>query len=179
MGRKHPRPEHNPDNTMAYNAARGVYPSDDVEGEVSGGEREAILALLTDHTHAANGPKRNGDWYAICKCRWEFQWEAGWDWRVDGHDQAAVVHRERAYEEHDRHRAEVLATAGFRRRDSDAGLRERVEALVPNDCWVMRSHELTCADLAGGIFPNGAPWTEDMCCLPCRLRAALAVEDES
>lgn len=52
-------------------------------------------------------------------------------------------------------------------------LRARIEALVPDECWVLRARGVRCTDMVGGTFPGGGVWTEDMCCLPCRLRAAL------
>jgi hypothetical protein len=63
-----------------------------------------------------------------------------------------------------------------RRLEAAAAAVERVRALLPNECWVLRSDARgpTCIELIGGGLPNGsAKWTEDMCCLPCRLRAAL------
>jgi hypothetical protein len=52
---------------------------------------------------------------------------------------------------------------------------ERVEALIPDVCWTRSTpwRVSTCADLIGATFGNAATWTEEMCCLPCRLRAAL------
>lgn len=50
----------------------------------------------------------------------------------------------------------------------------RVEVLAPSECWVTRSDVgLDCTAMIGGGFENGAKWTEEMCCLPCRLRQAL------
>jgi len=48
-------------------------------------------------------------------------------------------------------------------------------ALIPPVCWVLNSPAdgPVCTDMIGGGFPNGAKFTEDMCCLPCRLRLAL------
>lgn len=54
-------------------------------------------------------------------------------------------------------------------------LAEAVLTLLPA-CSVLRSVEpaLTCLDLVGATFGNGGVWTEEMCCLPCRIRAMLA-----
>lgn len=52
-------------------------------------------------------------------------------------------------------------------------LREAMEGLLADEeCWVTRS-ALPCANLIGGTFGNGVEWIEEMCCLPCRLRALL------
>lgn len=45
--------------------------------------------------------------------------------------------------------------------------------LLPAECWVSRTVEIRCTDYVGGTFSNGAVFTEDMCCLPCRIRAVL------
>lgn len=68
------------------------------------------------------------------------------------------------------------------RREAD-DLRARLGAVIPSECWVTRSDVgLDCTAMIGGGFENGAKFTEEMCCLPCRLRAALAnpsaTEDE-
>ena len=58
-------------------------------------------------------------------------------------------------------------------RDRYAAQVAAVEALIPPECWVSRSDQVFCTDYIGGEFNNGHKWTEDLCCLPCRLRAAL------
>jgi hypothetical protein len=50
---------------------------------------------------------------------------------------------------------------------------DRVRALLPDDCWVTRNEVERCIDFVGGTFSNGALWTAEMCCLPCRIRAVL------
>ncbi len=49
----------------------------------------------------------------------------------------------------------------------------KIEALLPDDCWVTRS-EIRCTNLVGGEFSNGAKYTEDLCCLPCKIRRVLS-----
>ena len=51
-----------------------------------------------------------------------------------------------------------------------------VRALIPDECWVLRSTAAgpVCTDMVGGGFPNGAKFTDEACCLPCRIRSALA-----
>lgn len=48
-----------------------------------------------------------------------------------------------------------------------------IGALLPDECWMTRSAILRCTAYVGGTFPNGAEFTEGMCCLPCRIRAVL------
>lgn len=53
-----------------------------------------------------------------------------------------------------------------------------IEAVLPGECWVFRglpmeAKVLRCTDLSGGELPNGAEWTEEMCCLPCRIRLVI------
>lgn len=48
-----------------------------------------------------------------------------------------------------------------------------VRELVPDECWITRGTMIRCSGYIGGTFHNGTVWTEGMCCLPCRLRAAL------
>ena len=58
-------------------------------------------------------------------------------------------------------------------------VQKRVLAVLPDDCWVFRRPvtEGSCLQLIGGSLPNGTvQWTEDMCCLPCRVRNALGDE---
>ena len=55
--------------------------------------------------------------------------------------------------------------------DSDA-LAE-IRDLLPAECWVSRSDAVFCTDFVGGTFENGAEWTAEMCCLPCRIRGVL------
>jgi hypothetical protein len=58
-------------------------------------------------------------------------------------------------------------------------VQKRVLAVLPDDCWVFRRpvSEGSCLQLIGGSLPNGTvQWTEDMCCLPCRVRNALGDE---
>lgn len=45
--------------------------------------------------------------------------------------------------------------------------------LLPDECWVSRTVEVRCTDYVGGTFADGAIFAEDMCCLPCRIRAVL------
>lgn len=56
-----------------------------------------------------------------------------------------------------------------------------VRALIPDECWVLRSTAAgpVCTDMVGGGFPNGAKFTDEACCLPCRIRAALAAPTTS
>ena len=51
-----------------------------------------------------------------------------------------------------------------------------VETLLPDRCWVNRSTHPRCSEFIGGTFVNGREWTKEMCCLPCRIRVALAEE---
>lgn len=65
-----------------------------------------------------------------------------------------------------------------------ASLRDQlaaVEVVVPNDCWVLGVPATgpTCTDMIGGGFKNGAKWTEEMCCIPCRSRLALTDPGET
>lgn len=64
------------------------------------------------------------------------------------------------------------------RRTGEADLRARIETLADESprCWMTKNDDLTCGEMAGGTFPNGAVFTEAACCLPCRLRAALATD---
>jgi hypothetical protein len=62
-------------------------------------------------------------------------------------------------------------------RDEARAVVGRVEALINlTSCHLQPSTEHHCLELLGATFRNGAEWTEDMCCLPCRLRAALRGE---
>jgi hypothetical protein len=45
--------------------------------------------------------------------------------------------------------------------------------LLPKECWMTHLINIRCTEMIGGTFPDGTAWTADMCCLPCRLRAAL------
>lgn len=46
-------------------------------------------------------------------------------------------------------------------------------AVLPEECWVTRSTGISCIAAIGGTFSNGAEWTVEMCCVPCRVKAAL------
>ncbi len=71
--------------------------------------------------------------------------------------------------------AEAEVESLRRERDEARAKVEVVEALLPSECWVTRSDVgLDCTALIGGGFENGAKWTAEMCCMPCRIRAALA-----
>jgi hypothetical protein len=50
-----------------------------------------------------------------------------------------------------------------------------IEAVLPEECWVFKSEvkAFACARMIGGKFDNGATWTEEMCCLPCRVRLVI------
>lgn len=54
-----------------------------------------------------------------------------------------------------------------------------IEAVLPDECWVFKfkpevtTNFLSCTGLIGGTFGNGATWTEEMCCLPCRIRLVV------
>lgn len=51
---------------------------------------------------------------------------------------------------------------------------DAIRDLLPDECMVSRTTEFRCTDYVGGTFPNGAVFTEDACCLPCRIRAVLS-----
>lgn len=54
---------------------------------------------------------------------------------------------------------------------------DKLRALVADEaCYVLGSTDIFCTGLIGGTFPGGGTFTEDMCCLPCRLRAILDAE---
>lgn len=79
----------------------------------------------------------------------------------------------------DRLRDDLLPAARARAEAAEAevaDLRAGVLAVLPAECWVTRHTEMVCTDMIGGGFENGAKWTEDMCCVPCRVRAALGGE---
>lgn len=59
---------------------------------------------------------------------------------------------------------------GFRFKGDE--LQERIRAVLPDECWVTRS-TLACTDFVGGTFGDGATWTAEMCCLPCRIRSEV------
>lgn len=50
-----------------------------------------------------------------------------------------------------------------------------IEDVLPDECWVFRDKTvfLSCTGLIGGTFGNGKEWTEEMCCLPCRVRLVI------
>lgn len=50
-----------------------------------------------------------------------------------------------------------------------AEVEANVRALIPAECWISRTEVDRCTDYV-------SEFTEDMCCLPCRLRAALGRE---
>jgi hypothetical protein len=53
------------------------------------------------------------------------------------------------------------------------GLTHLLEEMEPR-CWVFRTHSgVSCHDLLGAEFANGTVWTEQMCCVLCRLRILL------
>lgn len=52
-------------------------------------------------------------------------------------------------------------------------LRGAIRDLLPDECLVSRTTEVHCTDFVGGAFSNGATFTEDACCLPCRIRKVL------
>ncbi|NUS02082.1 MAG: hypothetical protein HOV97_05905 [Nonomuraea sp.] len=52
-------------------------------------------------------------------------------------------------------------------------LRDRILAVLPDECGVSRSVEVRCTDFIGGTFADGAVWTAEMCCLPCRIRSEV------
>ena len=52
-----------------------------------------------------------------------------------------------------------------------ADLHAALTAILPR-CYVGAA--VPCSDFIGGTFDNGAVWTEEMCCLPCRGRRLLA-----
>lgn len=51
-----------------------------------------------------------------------------------------------------------------------------VREALPDLCFITRSASpLRCTSWVGGTFANDAEFTVEMCCLPCRVRAALAL----
>lgn len=56
-------------------------------------------------------------------------------------------------------------------------VRQAVEAALP-DCRLINGPDLTCLDVLGSTFASGAVWTVDLCCVVCRVRAALAAPTE-
>lgn len=64
-----------------------------------------------------------------------------------------------------------LAAAAVVAEDARAAL-ARVEALLPDDCWITRT-SMRCTDFIGGTIGASGVFAEEMCCLPCRIRAAL------
>lgn len=67
--------------------------------------------------------------------------------------------------------AAVAAVVEAERAEDRARL-AAVEALLPDECWVFRDNVISCLDITGLV--DGPEWTDDMRCLPCRVRAALA-----
>lgn len=59
-----------------------------------------------------------------------------------------------------------------------------IRGLLPDECLVRRTVEVSrtvgvrCTDYVGGVFADGATFTEDMCCLPCRIKAVIPPEVE-
>lgn len=59
-----------------------------------------------------------------------------------------------------------------------ADLVSRIYDVLPEECLVLRQRPIgtdfiSCTALIGGKLPNGGEWTEEMCCLPCRIRMVL------
>lgn len=82
----------------------------------------------------------------------------------------AAAEHDRLYERKETYHKQWMTTAGQL---------NRAAALVPEECWVLRAtgdEVASCTSLIGGVLPSGSAWTEEMCCLPCRLRAALRSE---
>lgn len=53
-------------------------------------------------------------------------------------------------------------------------LRDGILAVLPDLCFITRSNSpLRCTTWIGATFENGAEWTAEMCCLPCRVRAVI------
>lgn len=58
-----------------------------------------------------------------------------------------------------------------------------IEAVIPNQCYVFRVDPgpmvIQCTSLIGGKMStlvegaSDAIWTEEMCCLPCRIRLVI------
>lgn len=69
--------------------------------------------------------------------------------------------------------------ADARRNDAVAerALRDRIKALLPTICWISKAEDVQCTTFIGAEFGNGE-WTEEMCCVPCRIRRALAAHDQ-
>lgn len=71
----------------------------------------------------------------------------------------------------------ILAGREQALREKIAGLKatlEQVERAVPVCTFDL--YEGVCGDLVGGKFPNGAEFTEGMCCVPCRVRRIVRGE---
>jgi len=70
--------------------------------------------------------------------------------------------------------AAALSAAGLLYQEGEReDLFAPVLRVLPEECWVTRSPLARCTDLIGGVFSTGATWTEEMCCVPCRVRLAV------
>jgi hypothetical protein len=76
--------------------------------------------------------------------------------------------------------AAALAAAGLLWVDAEKeDVLDPVLRVLPEECWVTRTALARCTDLIGGVFSTGATWTEDMCCVPCRVRLAVCTIQEA
>lgn len=62
--------------------------------------------------------------------------------------------------------------------DGHDELAEKVRAELPDTCSMFEGslhteQGVVCTDLIGGTFGNGATFTKEMCCLPCRVRLVI------
>lgn len=71
----------------------------------------------------------------------------------------------------------------WRRRALEAESRlETIGATIPHTCLISRddveldANPIECTSLIGQPLFDGVEWTEQMCCLPCRVRAVLGDE---
>jgi hypothetical protein len=135
---------------------------------------DAVLPTVERLIADARGEKRpwrpeDGD--SRCqKCGAE-----NWPWYVPDDLWNGVV----GTEDNPRGEGTILCVTCFvlhARAEQAAADRERIEAMLPAECWVSRSDAVFCIGFVGGKFPNGAEFTADAVCLPCRLRAALDSE---
>lgn len=118
---------------------------------------------------------------------WEAVQGASGGWWVEAPNTATIADIDIDYSGHPEADAAHIATANpttvLQLLDRLEAAEERVARVVAladeaPRCWTLKSDDMTCGEFVGGtIGTASAEFTEAMCCLPCRLRAALGGAD--
>jgi hypothetical protein len=70
--------------------------------------------------------------------------------------------------------AKALSATGLLWEEDEATfVLDPILRVLPAECWITRTALARCTDLIGAPFATGATWSEEMCCVPCRVRFAV------